>query len=30
MTAIHKIFVIHDLANNLLIAKMSLVERTSV
>ena len=30
MTAIHKIFIIHDLVNKLLIAKISSVERTSV
>ena len=30
MTAIHKTFIIHDLVNKLLIAKMSLVERTFV
>ena len=30
MTAIHKTFIIHDLVNKSLIAKMPLVERTFV
>ena len=30
VTAIYKTFIIHDLVNKLLIAKMSLVERTFV
>ena len=30
MSAIHKVFVIHELVNNLLITKISSVERTSV
>ena len=30
MTAIHKIFIIHNLVNKFLIAKISSVERTSL
>ena len=30
MTAIHKTFISHHLANRLLIAKMSLIERASM
>ena len=30
MTAIHKTFISHDLANKLLIAKISLIQRTAM